>query len=193
MQNLQKKIKSFINTSIGISALFALLGIIFLIFPEESLNTIRWIFCIIALVSGFYLIAIDFSRKIYMPFFNTSAAGAILVVLGIVFALYPNIMNIFPVLLGAWFVINAISSIRFSMALQGSTSFNLAISMAILSLICGILLLINPWGGQISMMMFVGVMLLIYSVSNIADMIVLKRNLAELGKNLKKMMGKVIE
>ncbi len=177
--------------SIMMSLCFTLLGIVFLIFPEKSLDVIRWIFCILTLAIGLFMIISDFSRKSYIPFFSASAIGAILVIIGLVFAIYPDVMSIFPVILGAWFVVNSVSSLRFNLAMKGQSSFSAAMLTTFLTLVCGILLILNPWGGQISMMIFTGVMMILYSISSIVDMVVLRSNLEKIEKSFKKYIDRI--
>lgn len=185
MQGIKKKINGLINTTIGVSAVFMGLGILFLLFPETSLDVIRWFIVAVMMIAGVYLIASDFSRKNVNPFFSTITTGAVLVIIALIFAMYPNIMNIFPIVIGAWFVVSAISSLRFATTLRGTTPGALAIITAVLSLICGLLLIFNPWGGQISIMIFAGVMMIIYGISNIVEMVTIKHNIKEVSEAFK--------
>ena len=186
MDKIRKKINSFINTSIGTSLAFILLGILFLVFPETSLDLIRWIIAVLFIGVGAYLIVSDFTRRGMIPFFSTSLIGVILLVIGFIFAVQPDVMNIFPIVLGALFIIAAVSSSRFTTVLRGTTAGTYAIIATVLSIICGVLLIANPWGGNISMMMFVGIMMIIYAMSSLVDMVVLKKNIKELSKQFKK-------
>lgn len=187
MRGIKKKINGFINTTIGVSALFMALGVLFLFFPETSLDVIRWLIAAMALISGVYLIAADFSRKRSSLFFSTVGIGTVLVIIALIFAVYPNVMNIFPMVIGAWFIVSAISSLRFATTLKGTSAGTLSIITAVLSLVCGVLLIFNPWGGQISIMIFAGVMMIIYGLFNIVDMLTIKRNIKDVTDAFKKL------
>ncbi|MBQ3309777.1 DUF308 domain-containing protein [Candidatus Saccharibacteria bacterium] len=193
MYGLKKKLNSFINASIGISAIFTVLGILFLIFPETSLDVIRWLIAATSGIAGVYLVASDFSKKRISPFFSTVAIGAVLIIIALVFAVYPNVMNIFPIVIGAWFIVSAISSLRFAMTLRGTTSGSLSIIAAVLSIICGILLIFNPWGGQISLMIFAGIMMIVYGISNIIEMLVIRQNVKVVSDNIRELAKSVEE
>lgn len=188
MKDLQKKINSFINIQLGSSIFLVALGIIFLIAPGTSLDIIRWTLAIFCLAAGAYILASDIRRKAPLMF-STTLVGVVLLILGLLFAVRPEIMNIFPTVIGAWFIITGVASVRFSAGLRGTSSGNYALVTSILSLICGILLLLNPWGGQIAIMTFSGIMMIIYGASNLVDMAVLKHNLKDLSKNFKKALG----
>ncbi len=183
--NIQKKVNTFINSSILVSMAFFVLGVIFLAMPSLSLDIIRWVIAIAALVIGTLLIAADLGKNRAFPFFSTTIAGIVLLIIGLVFIRHPRIMDIFPIILGAIFIINAVSSGRLTAALRGTTAGKYAVVTTILAIVCGILLIANPWEGNISMMIFAGIMMIIYSVSTFADMVVLKKNVKALTKELK--------
>ena len=153
--------------------------------PSLSLDIIRWIIAIGSLIIGALLIAADLGRRQSIPFFSTTLAGVILLVIGLVFIRHEHVMDIFPIILGAIFIINAFSSSRLTMALRGTPAGRYATITTILAIICGILLIANPWEGNISMMIFAGIMMIIYSASTFADMVVLKKNVKNLSKELK--------
>ena len=186
MNNVQKKVNICINSSILVSLAFFTLGVVFLAMPSLSLDIIRWIIAIGSLIIGALLIAADFSRRNSgVPFFSTTLAGVILLVIGLVFIRHEHVMDIFPIILGAVFIVNAFSSSRLTLALRGTHAGMYATITTILAVICGVLLIANPWEGNISMMMFAGIMMIIYSASTFVDMIVLKKNVKALSKELK--------
>lgn len=182
---MQKKLNSFINSSIIISLAFFVLGLVFLTMPSLSLDIIRWIIAIGSLIIGALLIAADLGRNRAMPFFSTTLIGVVLLVIGLIFIRHERVMDIFPIVLGAIFIVNAFSSSRLTLALRGTPAGKYATITTILAIICGILLIANPWEGNISMMIFAGIMMIVYSVSTFADMVVLKKNVKNLTKELK--------
>lgn len=183
--NIQKKVNTFINSSILVSMAFFVLGVVFLAMPGLSLDIIRWVIAISSLIIGALLIAADFGRNRTFPFFSTTVAGIVLLIIGLVFIRQPRIMDIFPIILGAVFIISAVSSGRLTTALRGTTAGKYTIVTMILAIICGILLIANPWEGSISMMIFAGIMMIIYSLSTFIDMVVLKKNVKALTKELR--------
>ena len=183
---MKDKIKSFINSAIIMAVAFIILGLVFIFFPEGSLDTIRWITAIFFLAAGAYMLAANAGSK--HPMFGATVLGAVLLILGLVFAVNEGVMNIFPIILGAWFIISSMSTIRYATALQSTNARTWAAFTSVLSIICGILLIINPWGGQIAMMTFAGIMMLIYAVSSLIDLITLKNNLNDLNKKYGKLI-----
>ena len=185
MNSVQKKVNTFINSSILVSLGFFVLGVVFLAMPSLSLDIIRWVIAIGSLVIGTILVAADLGRHRTFPFFSTTIAGIVLLIIGLVFIRHPRVMDIFPILLGAIFIINAFTSGRLTAALRGTNAGRYATVTTILAIVCGVLLIANPWEGNISMMIFAGIMMIVYSLSTFVDMIVLKKNVKELTKQLK--------
>ena len=185
MNNVQKKVNTFINSSILVSLGFFVLGVVFLAMPSLSLDIIRWVIAIGSLIIGTILIAADLGGRRTFPFFSTTIAGIVLLIIGLVFIRHPRVMDIFPIILGAIFIINAFTSGRLTAALRGTNAGKYATITTLLAIICGILLIANPWEGNISMMIFAGIMMIVYSLSTFVDMIVLKKNVKELSKQLK--------
>lgn len=190
---MKNKIKGYINASIFTAAAFVLLGIIFIIWPGLSLDVIRWIISIAALAIGAYFIASDLSKNRAFAVFNESMLGTLLVIVGVVFAVNPGVMAIFPVVLGAWYVVSAVSACRVTANLKGTPAYTPSLLMSILSMIAGIVLIINPWAGSEMMMMFVGIVMVIYALSSLVDMIMLKKNLNTVEKKVKAIVADIQE
>lgn len=189
---MKNKIKTVINSAIIMTAAFALLGLIFIIFPQGSLDTIRWIVAISFLVSGIYVLARNAGSK--HPMFGGTIFGSILIIIGLVFAFNPGIMNIFPIILGAWFIISSMSAIRYATALKDSNAKTWSFATSVLSMLCGLVLIINPWGGQVAMMTFAGIIMLIYAISSLIDLVTLKNNLHDLNKKFGKLVeGEIVD
>lgn len=180
---MQKTIKTFLNASIFGSVVAIVLGILFLIFPVESLDVIRWIIAIIALIAGASIIISELASRRAMPVFGITAIGAILIVIGLIFATRPAAINVFTIIIGAWFIVSAIGSMRYDAALSGGAAA-FSILMSLIALVVGILLIVNPWGGSVSMMVLLGASLLVFGISSAINIFVLKGNLKDISKKL---------
>ena len=187
MQAVQKKINGYLNAGIMTAAVFIVLGVLFLVFPEGFLNILRWIIAVVSIVSGASMIAAELTRKKGAPFFGATALGAILVVIGLIFATHEGATGIFAIVLGAWFIVSSLATLRFSSALTGSSAF-LSTLMAIISFVCGLLLIINPWGGSVSMMIVIGILMIVYAASTLVDLCVMKGHLKDLSKKFKNLV-----
>ena len=189
---MKGKVKSFINSAIIMAVSFIILGLVFILFPEGSLDTIRWITAIFFFAAGAYMLAANASAK--QPMFGATLLGVILLIGGLVFAVNEGVMNIFPIILGAWLIISALSTVQYSIALQSPNAKAWSGLTSILSIICGILLIVNPWGGQIAMMKFAGIMMVVYAISSLINLITLKNNIKDLSKKFDKLVeGEIVD
>ena len=192
MQALQKKLKNLINASIGASVIFVILGILLIAFPVGFIEILRWTIAVISLGAGVWIVASEFSRRYASPMFGLTTLGIILIAVGLIFAINPGATGIFAIVLGIWFIVSAVAGLRFSMALSGNSALVSAI-LAILSFICGLLLIMNPWNGVVDIAILMGIIMIIYAVSCLIDTVVLKNNLKELSKAFKKYAKKIEE
>ena len=189
---MKSKVKKFINSAIIMAASFLILGLVFILFPEGSLDTIRWITAIFFFAAGAYMLATNASSK--HPMYGATILGVILLIIGLIFAVNDGVMNIFPIILGIWFIISSMSTIRYSTAIQNSNAKTWSLMTSGLAIICGVLLIINPWGGQIAMMTFVGIIMVIYALSSLIDLVTLKKNIQDLSKKFDNLIeGEIVE
>lgn len=175
MDKLQKRVHNFINASIGTSVVFFVLGLVFLLAPGQSLEIVRWIIVASALVGGLSIVVRNMLSTRY-TFTGGTIIGVMLVAIGLIFALYPNVMNVFAIILGAWLIVSAISSLGAASSLRGKSDYGVVVFTSIISTICGVLLIINPWGGTISIVIIAGIMMMIHAASNMIDLIILRKN-----------------
>lgn len=191
---MQKKIKGFINSSMIMAVSFMVLGFVFVLFPQSSLDLIRWILASVFMVMGIYTLTSNFSKSKY-PSTISTILGTILLVIGIIFAVNPGVMDILPTILGAWFIVSSVSTLRYATALDRKSSASTwAIATSCLSILCGIILIINPWKANIALMTFAGIMMMIYAASSLVDLMTIKKNFNDVTKKFNKLVeGEVVE
>lgn len=180
---MQQIVNRYLKASVISSIIAIVLGILFLVFPVASLDVFRWIIAITAFVIGFLVLAAELSKRKNTPVFGATVFGAILIVIGLIFATRPAAINIFTIILGAWFIVSALGSLRFTYALNGNTAF-FSVLMSLIALIVGILLIVNPWGGSISIMVVLGASLIVFGIVSAINISVLKNNVKDIAKKL---------
>ncbi len=190
-----KKFNQIINEAIGISIIFLLLGIIFLIYPNISIQVVAYLIAFILIGSGIYLIGLEFTNRIIFFPMDTLFNGIISVILGTIILIYPNIFQtIIPIMLGIYFILDSIFKLKVITFLRriDNTSWILTLLLTILSIICGIVLIANPLDSSIAIALFAGIILIVYSITGIIDMLLFKKNIHDLVKEWKKNI-KIIE
>lgn len=181
------KLNKYINSSIVISALLMLLGIGIFIYPTMSLKVFSYSIAIIISLFGLFLIIEDIRYNVGM-LFDFSLLGIMFFLLGLILLKYPNALtSLIPIFLGIWFIVSGFVKGRWTYYLS---NYKLSISilsfiMSILSIVCGIIFIFNPLDGANYIASFVGILLIIYSISDIVDMIIFKINVNKIYKNIK--------
>ena len=188
-----KKLNKYINISLIISSLLLVLGLIMFIFPNTSLKVFAYALSIILLVFGLYLIIEDIRLSNYGFFAYFTLVGLNSILLGVILLIYPDLLSILiPVILGIWFILSSIIKIKITTLLsyEKDSSWIISLIMSILSIACGILLIISPLASAKIIVSFVGILLFVYTLSDIIDMMIFKKNINKIHKSLK---SKIIE
>ncbi len=190
-----KKLNSFINSSICISIMFIIIGIIMVIMPKMSLEILGVILSVILIINGVILMITDIKLNNNFIPVDMLPASMLSILLGIMMLIYPNILSIIiPLMLGTWFIMTSIFKIRLTLYLSKiqNTPWLLLMLISILSIVCGFILILNPIDSSVAITLFIGIVIIVYAISDIINMIVLKRNLNKLTKYFKENI-KIIE
>ena len=181
-----KKVNKFMWMSVICSLFFLVMGILLLINPEMSIRTISVVLAILLITSGILLI-VDYSGRIL--FNNFLILGFISLLFGILLLVNPNILvMLIPITIGVWMVINAAINMQISLGLKkcGYNYWLLSFALSILSIFCGIMMVINPESSSLILTALVGVLLIIYSISDIVNLLIFKNNITKVVKLLEK-------
>ena len=171
--------------SIILSSIVAfIIGLIMVVAPGISLRTIGIVVGIYIIVHGVALIALPFmSRIIYNPFFGIMS-GLLSIILGIILLAMPNILStIFAIALGIWIILSSVDIISMAIVSRKEySSWGLLLLLGIIDLVCGVIILFNPFASSISIVVLGGIIIMVHSIINIADMIVIKKNVKDIAK-----------
>lgn len=182
-----KKVNNYIYSSILISIIFIILGIIFIINPSISFDAITISLTSIFILNGIILLIIDFQfNSIFM---NNFLHGILSLIIGFILLIHPETLKIIlPFIIGIWFIMSSLFNLKFSIYLKNESpgSTILTILMVIASIICGFILISKPMESIDILTMTLGITLLIHSISNIIDMLVVKKYINKIVKEMKK-------
>lgn len=183
MVEMIKKINQYINLSIVLSILFMIVGLLLIVWPKASLDTFAYVIGSIMIVYGVYNFIDSFTINPIFFFFQMSTS-ILSFLFGICIFLNPGIFeSIIPITLGIFFVISGIFSLRISFIIKDmGSSFVMSFISSILMIICGIILIINPAGTIIVLTTLIGILLIVYSISNVVDMCIFKSRVKEIDK-----------
>lgn len=176
--------KNFFKSSIFTSIVLFVLGLLLIFESEATITTISYIIGAILMAAGtFAFVRYIRNNKIG---FETSELdvlyGIVTIVLGIIVVTNPHaIASIIPIVLGIAIIISSAIKIQYAFDLKNCDNdmWKTTMVIAIISTICGIVLLFNPFAGAVLIMRIVGIFILIYSVLDIISTLIIKKNVDE--------------
>lgn len=175
------------TTSIIISSVVAfIIGLIMAVVPKMSLDVMGIVLGVYIIIHGITLIGLNFAtHSVYVPFYGIMS-GLLSIIVGILLVAMPNIMStIFAIALGIWIILSSINVISIAITVkQRVSNWGLWLLLGVIDLICGIIILFNPFASSISIVMLGGIIIMIHSVISIVDMIMIRNDAKEVEKAL---------
>ena len=178
------KLNKYLNSGIILTIVFLLVGGILIVKPDISFNIISYLIGATLVVSGIYLFIID--SKTNNIFINVFLYAILLTLIGILIILNPVTLKvILPIFLGLWFLISGIFKIRLDIYMKDEPYFILSLITNIITVICGVILLINPVESVSAITISLGIIIVVSSISSLIDIIIFKKNINSVVKYLK--------
>ena len=178
------KLNKYLNSGIILTIVFLLVGGILIVKPDISFNIISYLIGVSLIVSGIYLFIIDSKTK--NIFINVFLYAILLTLIGILIILNPVTLKvILPIFLGLWFLISGIFKIRLDIYMKDEPYFILSLITNIITVICGVILLINPVESVSAITISLGIIIVVSSISSLIDIIIFKKNINSVVKYLK--------
>lgn len=176
--------KIIFKSSIGTSIILMILGLLLIFQSEATIATISYIAGAI-LISAGVLALIRFVKNSKEATANMSLDilyGIVTVILGVIVIMNPHaIASILPIVLGIAIIINSASKLQYAFVLKNDNNnlWKATMTIAIISTICGVVLLFNPFAGAVLIMKIVGIFILAYSILDIISTVIIKKNVDE--------------
>lgn len=189
MNLVKNKIKSMYRTSIVFSLVLFFVGLFLLIEPETTLHAISYIVGIILIVWGIIPVIGYLSNKENQGYLDFSfVLGIFSLIIGIIIVINPNIIgSIIPLLLGIWMLINGITKLQYSLNLKKyEKDSNMSVIISVIILICGLVLIFNPFKGAVVLTQIIGGFIIAYSILDIMECLSLKKTIKKVENEVKK-------
>ena len=177
MEYIDKILKKTGWLSIAESIIFAIIGIVLIKNPEETVKVITYILGIIFILIGIYKIFQYESAKGKDDLYNYGLVyGAMAIIIGLITIAFSNtIGSLFRIIVGIWIIYSAL--LRMSSAiklrkLEDSKLWIATLTLAILMLICGLYVIANSG----TIIATIGVFILIYSIIDIIENTIFLKN-----------------
>lgn len=175
------------TTSIILSSVAAfIIGLIMAVVPNLSLQAIGIAVGVYAMVYGVILMGINFTaHNTYIPFYGI-ASGILSIIVGLILVAMPNILSvIFAIALGIWIILSSVNVISIAVTVKKTVSnWSLWLLLGIIDLICGIIILFNPFASSLSIVVLGGIIIMVHSTISIIGMIMIKQKIKEVARAL---------
>lgn len=187
MQSFTNKINSFLTAAVNTTVLMICVGFFLALFPTLSLKITRWIFIIALIAAGVNMISADFSGKKKGGLISGTVFGSFIILLGLIILTNPEVLSIIPIAIGFYVVISSLTKLRMTLALKeiSNSAFTASILMNIISVISGLIIIFQPITSTTVAVMILGIMLIIYGVSDLINIVILKNHVQEFSKKMK--------
>lgn len=177
---MSKFFRSSILGSIGM----AILGILLIFYSEITIVSISY-------VIGAILIAIGVLALLkFVQAYNRSSRneldivyGIVSVILGIIVITNPEaIASIIPFVVAIIIIISSATKLQYSLELKKNDNelWKSTMIISIISMLCGVLLIFNPFKGAVMFTRVVGILVLIYALLDISSTISIKRSVKQI-------------
>lgn len=177
MEHLMKK---FFRSSIITSIVLIILGILLIFQSEITILSISYILGGILIALG-VLAIIKFIKNTN----NSSKSeldivyGVVTIILGILIIKNPEaIASIIPIILGISIILSSATKLQYAFELKANKNslWKTTMVISIISTLCGIILLFNPFKGAIVFTKVIGIFIVIYAILDIISTTTIKRN-----------------
>lgn len=184
METITNKFKSMYKTSIFFSIILIILGIFLLINASTTLIAISYVLGIFLIIYGLIPIIKYFINKDNKNYLEASfVLGVFFSLFGIIIMIKPTIISsIIPLLIGIWMLINGGIKLYYALTINKKTDSVSSIVISSLILLCGILLVCNPFSGAVLMTRIVAIFLIIYSVLDLVECFSLNKKVTDMSE-----------
>lgn len=187
MRDFTNKINNFLNAAINTTILMVAIGFFLTLFPTLSLEITRWIFIIALVSAGLSVITSDLAGKKRGSLISGTVLGSFNLLLGLIILINPEVLSIIPIAIGFYVVISSLTKLRMTLALKeiSNSAFTASILMNIISLVSGFIIIFQPITSTALAVMLLGIMLIIYGVSDFINIVILKAHVQDFSKKMK--------
>lgn len=159
------------NTLIITSVLYTILGIFMLLFPEVISDFICYLVSVMFIFFGIAGVLMYIRSEIKTPYTSTILVlGIVLGSLGIYIIMNPRIFaSLIPLVIGVFMIADSISKLSAALDLRkyGYIRWWHMLIISFLILICGLILVFNPFKAVSLTIMVIGSILIVDSITNI--------------------------
>ncbi len=186
MKELKNEFNKVWWNSLLTSIALIVIGILLMTYPTEILTAISMIIGIGIIVAGVFAFIRYFQNsknEVMRNYFTFDLIyGVICLIAGSLLMINTKaIASILPLVLGIWMVINSVTKIQYALTIRqyNKESGLPTLILAILTLICGILFIFNPFRGMEVITQILGGIIAFYAVVDLVNAFLLKKRVRD--------------
>lgn len=187
---MEKVLKAFYKSSLITSIILLILGILLIFESEATIASISYIIggCLIAV--GLTAIINFFRTKMKDSFSELNIVyGIVTTVAGVLIIMHPYAIGSFiPIVIGIGIIINSSMKLQYAFELRNghNNMWKMTMIISIISTLCGIILLFNPFAGAVILTKIIGGFIIGYAILDIISTYTIKRNVVQVKKAIEK-------
>ncbi len=164
---------NYFKMSILASVIFFIFGLLLFFDPESIIVSISVVIGIIGIIFGVFEIMLYTKTNSH----TSLVSGLFSLIAGLVLILNTNILaTIIPMIIGIAMLFQGIKKLEIAVSFkeQNISNWSYMLVASILSILCGILFVVNPILGAVVTTQIIGIIIMIYAVMSIIDNIAFK-------------------
>lgn len=177
---MDKLMKRFFRSSLVSSITLFVLGFLIIFKSEVTIITIAYLIGSILVALG-TLAIIQYIKNIEVSGKNDLDIlyGVVTIILGLLVINNPKLIaSILPIIIGVTIIINSATKLQYAFELkkENNQQWKTTMTISIISVICGVVLLFNPFKGAVVITQTIGIFMIVYSILDIISTAIIKRN-----------------
>ena len=184
---MEKFMKKFLRSSIITSAILIILGLLLIYKSENTIMTISYVIGGVLIAIG-ALALIRYVKNGESPALRNEldiVYGIVTVIFGIIIIKnYQAIASIIPAVIGIAIIISSAGKLNYAFQLKSDENrlWKTTMVISIISTLCGVVLLFNPFEAALGIMKIIGAFIIIYAVLDIISTLAIKSSVTKIRK-----------
>jgi uncharacterized membrane protein HdeD (DUF308 family) len=171
MNSLKEIIKKIKVQRLVSALVIAIIGILFIVFPNDSARILCYTGGSILIVWGIFRIVMYFLYGLRTVNYSLVGGGA-LVAIGVMLCCYPDLIaDILTIALGIVLIIDGIIKLQqcINIVIMKDKNWWISLIVCIISIVLGIVALCNPFSSRTALMIYIGISLIVDAICDIVS------------------------
>ena len=182
---MEEFMKDFLKSSIATSIFLIILGILLVFQSEMTIMAISYVIGGILVAIG----ALALIRYIKKAADKESTSeldiiyGIVTIIFGVIIIQnYQALSSIIPIVLGVTIIVSSVGKLNYAFQLKADDNqlWKTTMIISIISTICGVVLLFNPFSAAIGIMKIIGIFIIVYAILDLVSTIAIKSSVTKI-------------